>query len=260
MAGPVVLRPVRTGTLPCKICGGNSVLFDVADFHKSCEENRGLYFARTGVAVYYRRCMVCGFIFTDAFDDWTPEIFHSLIYNDNYIKVDPDYLDGRPRGNAGWLGKMFEPHREWLRVLDWGGGSGLLAALLREAGYAHADTYDPFTPAFATPRTETFNLVTSFETLEHLPDPMGGIAAMAARVAEPGLAFFSTLLQPPDIEKQRINWWYAAPRNGHVSLFSKNALARAWQAQGFQVTSLSDVLHIAYRQLPDFFPRQAQSA
>ena len=32
-------------------------------------------------------------------------------------------------------------------------------------------------------------------------------------------------LHPPDIDQLRGNWWYIAPRNGHVSTFSDRAFA-----------------------------------
>ena len=34
-----------------------------------------------------------------------------------------------------------------------------------------------------------------------------------------GMVLFSTLVQPADIETQKLRCWYAAPRNGHISLF-----------------------------------------
>lgn len=97
-----------------------------------------------------------------------------------------------------------------------------------------------------------FNLVTCFETLEHVPDPRSEIAKMADCVAEEGMVFFSTLLQPDNFEQLGFSWWYVAPRNGHISLFSRNALAEVWRQQGFQVTNLNDNGHIAFRRMPVF--------
>ena len=89
--------------------------------------------------------------------------------------------------------------------------------------------------------------MTSFETLEHVPDPIGSVADILEYSAEPGLVFFSTLVQPADFDQQRLNWWYVGPRNGHISLFSKQALAIVWRRFGYKVASLNDNIHFAFR-------------
>ena len=63
--------------------------------------------------------------------------------------------------------------------------------------------------------------MTCFETLEHLPDPLDGIAKIVECVAEPGAVFYSTLTQPDDFDKQGVSWWYVGPRNGHISIFTQ---------------------------------------
>jgi hypothetical protein len=50
-----------------------------------------------------------------------------------------------------------------------------------------------------------------------------------------GVAHVQTALQPSDIETIRANWWYVAPRNGHVSIFSLQALCAAAGASGLQL-------------------------
>jgi hypothetical protein len=62
-----------------------------------------------------------------------------------------------------------------------------------------------------------------------------------------GVVLFSTLVQPPELDGIGMSWWYIAPRNGHVSLFSERALAVAWQRHGFTVSSFSPYLHLAFR-------------
>lgn len=49
-----------------------------------------------------------------------------------------------------------------------------------------------------------------------------------------------------------LNWWYVGPRNGYVSLFSRNAFALAWRRHGYQTASFNDNLHFAFRNLPEF--------
>jgi hypothetical protein len=246
------LRPAAPEPRPCKICGGAAPLYGVSDFNRSCEEERGRFLPLAGVAIYYRRCAACGFLFTDAFDDWRDEQFKAHIYNDGYLAVDPDYAETRPAFSAHAIVQLFGTDKARLGVLDYGGGNGTVARLLRGDGFRAAETYDPFTPEFAQRPEGRFEIVSCFETLEHLAHPEAGFAALAACVAEPGLVLFSTVVQPADFDTQKMGWWYIGPRNGHISLFSRPALATAWQRHGFTFASFNDNLHVAYRALPDF--------
>ena len=246
------LRPPSPEPRPCKICAAPAPLFGVVDFSRSCEVSRGVEFPLVGIPVYYRQCGACGFLFTDGFDDWTDTDFRRHIYNSDYITVDPDYAEKRPAGFAQLVAQLFGANRGSLRILDYGGGNGRMGELLCAAGFHAVETYDPFTPRYANPPDNTFDLVTCFETLEHLPDPLGGIADIAARVAQPGLVLFSTLTQPQDFHRHKMNWWYIGPRNGHISIFTRLALALAWQRQGFFFGSINENCHIAFRELPEF--------
>jgi SAM-dependent methyltransferase len=234
----------------CKICRAPSPLFGVVDFHKSCMEAKGLRLSLSGVPVYYRRCGQCGFAFTDAFDGWTPEEFERRIYNRDYLLVDPDYVEMRPAANARMVAESFPDAKTSIRILDYGGGSGLLAERLRETGFSAA-TYDPFSTFDEVPE-ERFDLITCFEVMEHVPQPRETVAAMASLLKEGGVILFSTLVQPAEFEQLGLSWWYAAPRNGHVSLYTTAALARLFKAHGMKVGSFSEVLHIAYARVPAF--------
>jgi SAM-dependent methyltransferase len=248
MTTDIRLRPLGSEMRPCKICGGPAPLYGVDDFNRSCLEHQGLvYLPRLGLPVHYQRCSDCGFLFTASFDDWTETEFKQFIYNDDYIKVDPDYLEARPTSNAAVMIAQLGEDRARMRILDYGGGNGLLAQRLREAGFTHVETYDPFTPEFSKRPDTKFDLISSYETLEHLPDPLSAIDTMVDMLTPAGVVLFSTLLQPPELEQMGMTWWYIGPRNGHVSLFSPKALAIAWQRHGFTVSSLSQVLHLAFR-------------
>src|SRR5580693_4482079 len=130
-----------------------------------------------------------------------------------------------------------------------GGGNDAFCTALRASGFPVAVTYDPMVPEYAHRPDGKFDLVTCFETLEHLPDPAAGIAQIIEFAAEPGLILFTTLLLPADFDKQRLNWWYVGPRNGHVSIFSKQALTAAWKRYGYKIASFNDNNHFAFRTL-----------
>ncbi len=243
------LRAPSTSSIACKICGQPSALFGVVDLSKSCEQQ--LNNPLLGVPIYYRRCAACGFLFTDAFDDWGIGEFKTHIYNDEYIVYDPDYRHKRPSLNAREVSRLWSEHKASMRILDYGGGNDVLCAALRANGFKEAVTYDPMVPEHAHPPAGKFDLVTCFETLEHLPDPIAGIGKIAEFVADPGAVFYTTLTQSGDFPQKGVAWWYVGPRNGHVSIFTRQALAAAWGKFGFKTASLSDVLHLAFRTLPD---------
>jgi 2-polyprenyl-6-hydroxyphenyl methylase/3-demethylubiquinone-9 3-methyltransferase len=253
------LEPVMARQKPCKCCGGTASLYGVVDFHKNCLNVQHPALALSGVPVYYHRCPACGFLFTTAFDHFTKEDFHNHIYNSDYILVDPDYRDARPRANAQSLAQMF-PGIEPQRILDYGGGEGLLGQVLGSMGRRQVDTYDPFVARFAARPPERYDCIVSFEVLEHTPDPRRTLGDMNELLSPGGLILFSTLLQPWDIDQQGLNWWYAAPRNGHVSLYSRASLQKVVQPLGFQLASFNDNFHALFRRVPQFASHFLHSA
>jgi hypothetical protein len=253
MAFPSVQTSPSGKILPCKICAAPSPVYGAVDFNKNCEERgAGRIFPKSDILIGYHKCPGCGFLFTPAFDEWTHKEYAQAIYNDDYILVDPDYRQARPAANAALLTQMFGRHMASLSLLDYGGGNGFLADTLVKNGFGSAATYDPFNPEFAELPGRKFNIVSCFETLEHVPDPHSLTGTIAQCVENNGLVIFSTLIQPPHFEKIGLAWWYLGPRNGHISLYTPKALGVLWGRQGFKFGSLNPNVHIAFRKLPDF--------
>ncbi len=248
-------RPGPIAPRPCKVCDTPSPVLGAVDFNKCCEDRRRVALPLSGRAVAYHRCPACALVFTGDFDAWEREDFRTQIYNDGYADVDPDYAEDRPAASALLIGELFGKACCGLPMLDYGGGDGALAALLASQHGMAAEVYDPFNPACDFPPQRLFPLVTCFEVLEHTPDPRATIAEIAGLVQEEGIVVFSTLLQPPDFLRKGLDWWYVAPRNGHVTIYSAQALRALWTELGFQLVSHSDNLHFAYRTLPEFARR-----
>jgi 2-polyprenyl-6-hydroxyphenyl methylase/3-demethylubiquinone-9 3-methyltransferase len=78
--------------------------------------------------------------------------------------------------------------------------------------------------------------------------------------ADPGIVFFTTYARPADSEQLGMNWWYIAPRNGHVSIFTKQALTFAFERHGYKFASFSDNVHLAFRTLPPFLAHVQKKA
>ena len=221
---PALLPQARFDqAVPCKLCGHVCPPFDVVDFNKFCSGGNFYGFGMSGIPVTYHRCPWCRFVFTRFFDDWSPEDFRRFIYNDDYIRVDGAYAAERPRKDADTVARLLEGLPKDVRILDYGSGSGLFGRALAERGYDNVTSYDPF--AQPAPPAGDFDLVTLFEVIEHVPDS-AAVLADVRRLMRPGAAIlFSSGFQPPEITTLRGNWWYVAPRNGHCSIFSTDAMA-----------------------------------
>jgi SAM-dependent methyltransferase len=234
--------------LACPVCGNHALPLDVVDFNKSCEEARGKFLPLSGIPVYYYLCSNCGFCFAPEFSDWTLDEFSKKIYNDQYIDVDPDYISVRPQGNANNLIKTFKGKEQPIRHLDYGGGNGMLSDLLKQAGW-QSSCYDPFVNTDVDIATlGKFNLITAFEVFEHVPDVNDLMSRLNSLLDNDGIVMFSTLISDGQIKpNQRISWWYASPRNGHISLFSQNSLATLAKKYNFNVGSFSPGMHMLFR-------------
>jgi len=195
-------------------------------------------------------------LFSDAFDDWSHADFLEHIYNDAYIEVDPDYREDRPISNANVIVQIFRDYASDLNVLDFGGGNGCFARELAKAGFSDPQTYDPFHPDYCDRPRRKFDLVTCFETIEHMPNPKTGAEEIVSFLSHESLLLLSTLVQPDDIFSQRMGWWYAAARNGHITLFSYRSMATLFGNLGFQVYPTSArTTHLICREIPAFARR-----
>jgi 2-polyprenyl-6-hydroxyphenyl methylase/3-demethylubiquinone-9 3-methyltransferase len=251
---PLPSTPASSNAIPCKICRRPAALFVVADFNKSCMDHIAKPLAAAGVPVPYHRCAYCGFLFTNAFDRFTPADFSTHIYNEGYALVDPEYAEIRPRSMAADFAAQFQRCGD-LRILDYGCGSGLMARCLRAAGFANITAYDPLVPEHAARPAGVFDLILCVEVIEHLTTPVEAFRDLAGFLADPGLLVFTTLLQPADIEQTADTWWYLAPRNGHVSLHTKRSLEYVAGLAGCKAGSVNQVTHCAFKTMPKWLER-----
>ena len=253
-------QPVCESDAQCKCCRGPSRLYGVVDFNKNGQTRRGKpVLGCAGIPIYYYRCPDCGFIFTTAFDRFSPADFSRWIYNQEYVLVDPDYVSSRPQAGADFLDGLLSPDRP-RRLLDYGSGTGAMAEMLRQRGFPQVECYDPYVGGHSERPSLRYDCLVSIEVVEHSVNPAFTFSDMAGLLDDPGLIIFSTLLQPNDIEQIGLNWWYAAPRNGHVSLHTRKSLSVLLSRLGLQFLSRDDNVHVAFRNLPSFARRFCPTA
>lgn len=240
----------------CKCCSGVSRWFGVvsADYltYSYTEADR------TEGSFDYWRCEACGFLFSTHFDDWSDERMRTELYNDEFFQLDDGWRQ-RPNGNAVFLEVALRPIKESVHLLDYGGGRGLLAERLKDCGFEHACSYDPFYDPTGRP-VDRVDIATAFEVLEHAVDPHAMLIDIDNLLRPDGGFVFSTLVQPTNIEEIGLSWWYAKPRVGHVSLHSRTSLAHCAARRGWTFESFAPHLHAMYRVRPRWMQHLASAA
>ncbi|NVO07286.1 MAG: class I SAM-dependent methyltransferase, partial [Rhodoferax sp.] len=206
--------------------------------------------------VLYCRCTNCGFCFSPKIARWSLAEFAQRIYNKDYVHIDPDYLQTRPLANAEALIAMFMGRDFSFNHLDYGGGSGLLSQTLSNSGWV-SKSYDPFVDReLNVDQLGIFDLVTAYEVFEHVPDPRALMENLSRLTKTDGIILFSTLISDGEIEPYgTLSWWYAAPRNGHISLFSLRSLTLLAAEYGFHFGSFTNGYHVMWRTVPSWASR-----
>ena len=130
------------------------------------------------------------------------------------------------------------------RLLDFGGGYGLLAKMLADAGH-EAWTFDAYEKnrLFAVDRwveelgtTRTYDVVTALEVFEHLTDPLRVARKLRSVLNDAGTLVLSTGIYDP--QKHGKDWPYLAPATGqHVTFWSRGALRHLARELGFRTVA-----------------------
>jgi len=201
-----------------KITGGpTTLLFTATVLHK--------------YLVKYYQCNQTGFIQTEE-PYWLEEAYSSVITR----------LDiGLPYRNIVLgdvvekiLLKNFNPDG---RFLDYGGGYGLFTRIMRDKGFDfyNTDKYceNRFAEYFDLKDIDTarFELLTSFEVMEHLANPYYELNEIFNYTDS---LLFTTELQPKIALKNVNDWWYFIPETGqHIAFYNEASLKYIAEKLGF---------------------------
>jgi 2-polyprenyl-3-methyl-5-hydroxy-6-metoxy-1,4-benzoquinol methylase len=127
----------------------------------------------------------------------------------------------------------------------------MLANILRGRGW-DSSSYDPFLERHQAHESRgRFDLITAFEVFEHVPDVNALICDLDRLRTPTGIVMFSTLVSDGEVRPNKpIGWWYAAPRNGHISLFSRKSLASLANRLSLNFASFSNNFHVLFSTVP----------
>lgn len=195
----------------CRLCGG------ATDF-VFCKR----MIARHDVSFF--RCRVCGSLQTEK-PTWLDEAYAQ------------DFLDTGAAQRVLHCAALIDGVMRLMgyrTALDFGGGSGLLCRLLRDAGW-DAAWYDQYAaPGYAAgfpgSPDDFHDLVTAIEVIEHFPDPRADLEKLFA--GKPRALLFMTEIYTGQGE----DWSYLAPEEGqHVFFYSPDSLRRIGERFGYHL-------------------------
>ena len=234
-------------TIACNLCGGHEAvhLFRKFDFDLV-------------------RCSTCGLAYVgNPPDAAAVEAFYSAQADYHNELLDPTHPSfGRMQEIARQHVKMLKrsiPDLTGLKVLDVGCSSGLfLDEVRKEGALAFGAELSPDTASFARKHfglvvhngdwrsagygPANFDVITLFDVIEHLPDPLAELEALLPLLKPDGIILQST----PDIEglfprlsyplAKPLDYWPHPEPPHHLFQFSEKTLSAMVEKAGFRVT------------------------
>lgn len=211
---------------PCKIC-------DAATTHFGRQLVLGQFQAE------YRQCGQCGYVFI-VDPHWLEQAYSTAIAAlDTGIVTRNLWLAD---ATSALLGLSL---RDVRRTLDFGAGTGLLVRLMRDRGHDFSwhDAYSPnlLARGFEADLSDQFDMVTAFELVEHLPEPVATVEKLRSMAP---IILISTELMPPSARGVDA-WWYYAPESGqHIGFFTQTSLATLAERLGLRLSTNGRNLHV----------------
>jgi Methyltransferase domain len=196
--------------------------------------------------VSYFHCEGCGLLQTES-PYWLDEAYRDVI-----VDVDTGLLSRNiaiSKKLASFLSVYFSAHESYV---DIAGGYGTLTRLMRDIGF---DFYwqDPYCNNMlakgfeSDAKSVTASVVTAFEVLEHIQNPVEFIQNTLSQSQASTLIFSTELFEgsPP----QPDDWWYYLPQTGqHISFYQSQTLEKIAEILGMNFYS-ANRLHMLSRNM-----------
>jgi hypothetical protein len=211
------------------VCAGPRVFFDRATVLRKYE-------------VDFYRCTTCGLIALPE-PTWLDEAYTSAIYDGD------SGLLRRSRRMTNMSTALIRSERlSSGTILDWAGGYGAFTRMMRDKGL-DCFTFDPYAqnllaPGFDGDEFSKYDLVTAFEVMEHIGDPVSELEKVTSINDR---FFFTTQLQPPTPPRPSEWFYYALESGQHIAFHTLDSLQIVAERLGYQLTSNGDNYHLFHR-------------
>ncbi|HWH83020.1 MAG TPA: class I SAM-dependent methyltransferase [Burkholderiaceae bacterium] len=215
---------MNTDAIPCRLCAAP------ANFKFARQ-------AKDGDDVRCYECSACHSLQTEV--PYWLEAEYAASAADTHLNLDTYAADRSLRSRTAvyflWKFAGFKSPQD--KLLDWGGGVGLMVRLLRDAGI-DAYLYDKyaknhFASGFIRSEHDSYSVVTAFEVFEHFANPVVDLQAVFS--LDPALLVISTGVYT----NQGADWPYLGPaKSEHVFFYSEQALELIGHRFGYGVIRL----------------------
>lgn len=209
---------------------------------KVCSENVDQLFKNKVLQKYdvqYYFCRSCGFIFTEQ-PYWLDEA-----YTDSITSSDTGIIERNLKLSSQLSILIYFYFNKDARFLDLAGGYGILTRLMRDNGFDYYwdDKYSKNMVARGfeneTSSKQEYQLLSAFEILEHLENPIKFILSNLEKYNSEGLIFSTCLYagKPPDK-----SWWYYAFDEGqHIAFFRRGTFEFIANKLNLYFTSINGI-------------------
>ncbi|NET45453.1 glycosyltransferase [Okeania sp. SIO2B3] len=200
-------KPRYKKMMKCKICESISLKFSEA------------HILNKKYKIDYFQCQNCNFIQTE-YPYWLSEAYSQAIASSDEGLIFRNLMLSQVTKNI--IDRLFDSEEKFL---DFGGGYGLFVRLMRDIKYKFdwQDKYceNLFAQHFKSTPNQKYELVTAFELLEHLVNPISDIREILNYSQN---ILFSTEILPPDNPKPNQWWYYATDEGQHISIYTVKSL------------------------------------